>query len=97
MNNKEHLIELSKSLKFKLKSEVEQDILILYDELDRKMKHMKLINTENIEPMTRMDDEPIHFLREDIPGPTLDKQIILNNAPNTFEDFISINRKGKND
>ncbi len=93
MDSKDHLIKLSKSLKFDLKDEVKKEILNLYEDLNKKIINMQKINTDFVEPMVRIDDESISFLRDDIPGETLNKKIILNNAPNTEDGYIVIKKE----
>ena len=60
------LLDSSIELKFENTKEVERQLSILYHELNIDIQKMKKINTNNVSPMTRIDNSPIIFLREDI-------------------------------
>lgn len=93
---KEKLIELSKTIKITPK----QKVIDSLDDLEHKLRnHIDLIEKfeTDAEPMVRVDDQPISFLREDTPGETLNKEDILKNAPQTEGDFIVVPKGGNDD
>ncbi|MGL5205567.1 MAG: Asp-tRNA(Asn)/Glu-tRNA(Gln) amidotransferase subunit GatC [Metamycoplasmataceae bacterium] len=59
--------------------------------IQESMDKIKNINIEGIEPMARIS-KPITFLREDIVGPSLDKQKLLSNAADHNEDYVIMKR-----
>lgn len=67
------------------------------EELEKKLFILHSVDTENVEPMFWPDETPISFLREDEPGETLDRSIILKNAPEVVGNFISLKKGGNND
>ena len=94
-NNK--ILEISNSLKFDANEKVISQIKDLYFNLEKQIELMKLIDTKNVEPMTRVDNNPINFLREDIVGEHLAKDLILKNASSSDKDFVVINKGDSND
>lgn len=95
--NTKRILEVSNSLKFDANDVVIRQIKELYEELELKINLLKKIDTKNVEPMTRIDNTPITFLREDIVGEHLSKTIILSNAPSSDENFVIINNGGSDD
>lgn len=95
--DKNKLREISNSLMFDVKDNVIDEIAELYSDLEKNIVKLKEIDTTNIEPMVRIDSNPISFLREDVVGESLPKDIILNNARNTEGDFVVINKGGSDD
>ncbi|MCK5806768.1 MAG: glutamyl-tRNA amidotransferase [Mycoplasmataceae bacterium] len=92
------LLDSSTELKFENTKEVEKQLTELYDVLSSDIEKMKKINTDNVEPMTRVDNSPINFLREDVvKDESLTKEQLLSNAPSNDEDFIIINNGGSHD
>lgn len=95
--DKNKLKEVSNSLKFEANDEVVKQIEGIYSELEQKIKLLKNINTDNVQPMTRVDNTPISFLREDTVGEPLKKELILQNAPKSDKDFVVIGEEVSND
>ncbi|MGL5204896.1 MAG: Asp-tRNA(Asn)/Glu-tRNA(Gln) amidotransferase subunit GatC [Metamycoplasmataceae bacterium] len=59
--------------------------------IQENMNRIKNINIDNVEPMARIS-KPITFLREDIEGPSLDKEKLLSNATDHNEDYVIMKR-----
>ena len=85
-------------LKFENTKEVERQLSDLFYELSIDIEKMKNINTDNVKPMTRVDNSPINFLREDVVKfESLSKKQLLSNATSHDGDFIIINNGGSHD
>jgi aspartyl-tRNA(Asn)/glutamyl-tRNA(Gln) amidotransferase subunit C len=95
--NKQKIIEISKSLKFKVDDKIAIEIEKTYKEFQEKFEKLKNINTDKVKPMTRIDETPIFFLREDIPKKGLSKEKFLKNAPSKDKNYVVINNKDLND
>ena len=95
--DKNRLKEISGSLKFEVNNEVVSQIESIYIELEKNISKLKKINTDGVVPMTRVNNNPINFLREDIIGSHLPKEVILKNAPKTLGDFVAVNNEVSND
>ena len=89
---KDKLITISDVLKLKNDKALNYSLIKEYEYHAKRINSMKNINTENIEPMVRIDDSETIFLREDIVGKTLDKKIILKNAPIEKNGFIALKK-----
>ena len=94
---KKRILEISNSLKFNINDQAAQEILDSYNEFERLFNKLKKINTDNVEPMTRIDDSRISFLREDKVENTFLKEKFLKNAPNKNKDYIILNKEDLND
>lgn len=92
--DKKKLREISNSLMFDVKENVIDEIAEIYAGLEEKIFRLKEIDTTNVEPMVRIDSNPISFLREDVVGESLPKNVVLENARNTEGDFVVINKGG---
>ena len=95
--DKKKLLNISKSLMFEINEDVANSLEQEFSILENKINKMKSIDTDNINPMTSVDETPITFLREDKVGEALQKDAILNNAPNSDNDFIIINKEAKDE
>ena len=92
------LLSSSLELKFDNTKEIEVQLINLYDVLRTDINKMKMIDTNNIEPMTRVDNSPISFLREDIPeDESLTKEQLLSNASSVDESFVIIKNESDHD
>lgn len=92
------LLDSSNELKFENTKEVDKQLHDLYSELSFDIEKMKKINTDGVIPMTRVDNSPINFLREDVAKEeSLTKEQLLSNAPSSDEDFVIINNGGSHD
>ena len=85
----------------KLHLATQQDVLEAIDkegeELLSQINALKQIDIEGVKPMTRVDETPISFMREDIPGETFAKEKLLANAPETKDGFIVLKKVVSND
>ena len=95
--DKKRILEISNSLKFNINDEAAQEILDSFNEFEKEFNKLKEINTNNIKPMTRIDDSYISFLREDKIKNELSKEDFLKNAPNKDKDYIILNKEELND
>lgn len=91
--NKKRILEISNSLKFNINDKAAQEILDSYNEFEKEFNKLKKINTNNVKPMTRIDDSYISFLREDKVKNKLSKDKFLKNAPNKDKDYIILNKE----
>lgn len=88
---KEELYKIAESLMLKPTEDVVEEILKDWEILQKHIQMMNLINTENIEPMTHINENyQIDFFREDIEDTswTIEKEHILANASESDQDFI---------
>ena len=95
--SRENIKKSALKVKVRLNDSVADVIDQQIEKLDEKLSKLNAINTDNVEPMFWPDETPISFMREDEPGETLDRNIILKNAPETVGNFISLKKGGKND
>lgn len=91
--NKKRILKISNSLKFNINDEAAQEILDSYNEFEKAFNKLKKINTDNVKPMTRIDDSYISFLREDKVENTFSKEKFLKNAPNKDKNYIIVNKE----
>ena len=89
---KDKLIKISDTLKLNNNKSLTDSLIKEYEYHAKRIEAMKKINTDKVEPMVRIDDAETVFLREDTPGETLDKEIILNNAPMKKDGFIALKK-----
>lgn len=59
--------------------------------IQKNMDKIKNINIDDVEPMVRIS-KPITFLREDVEGPSLDKNKLLSNASKHNDDYVIMKR-----
>lgn len=85
----------------KLHLDTQQEVLEAIDKegesLLSQINALKQIDIEGVKPMTRVDETPISFMREDIPGETFDKEKLLANAPEVKDGFIVLKKVVSND
>lgn len=91
--DKNKLKEISNSLKFNATDVVANQILNIADQLEKDLMLLRSFDTSQVKPMSRIDDTPISFLRDDVEASTLSKSDVLNNASEKDDDFIIINSK----
>lgn len=84
-------IHLNTSEEVLKKLEVESEVLL------KKIDHLKSIDVNGIEPMSRIDETPISFLREDVEGEVFPRKFILENAPETVDNYVAIKKVVSND
>lgn len=88
---KEELYKIAESLMLEPTEDVVEEILKDWEILQKHIQMMNLINTENIEPMTHINENyQIDFFREDIEDTSwaIKKEHILANASESDQDFI---------
>lgn len=88
---KAELYKIAESLMLKPTEDVVEEILKDWEILQKHIQMMNLINTENIEPMTHINENyQIDFFREDIEDTSwaIEKKHILANASESDQDFI---------
>ena len=96
--NKKEILNISKSLKFEANEKTQNKLQELMNKIDEQIKHLQSINTNKVKPMSRIDDDPINYLREDSPQKPMLKEDLLQNAPNSDKDFVFIkNERSEND
>lgn len=89
---KEELYKIAESLMLKPTEDVVEEILKDWEVLQKHIHMMSLINTENVEPMTHINENyQIDFFREDIEDTSwaIKKEHILANAFESDQDFIT--------
>ena len=94
MNNKD-IIKIAKFTKLNINKDISNEIKIFYSNLEININKMKKINIDNVEPMTRINNEPISFLREDVvkKEQNISKKYILLNASHSQDDFVVVNNE----
>lgn len=89
---KEDLKSIVKSLQLETNDVVLDDILILWNSLEERLNFLQQIDTNNVKPMTHIDETlKIDFLRDDIVDTSelsLSKKEILSNAKDKNDDYI---------
>lgn len=95
--SRENIKKSALKVKLRINDSVADVIDQQIEKLDEKLFKLNAVNTDNVEPMFWPDETPISFMREDEPGETLDRNIILKNAPEVVGNFISLKKGGKND
>ena len=97
------LVKRAKTIKEKLKSQVKtlhlhtkdqiiNEIVFDWYQFEKRINHLKSINIENIEPMTRIDETAISLLREDVPKAHFKKNLFLQNAPEVEGDYVALRK-----
>ncbi|MGL5733047.1 MAG: Asp-tRNA(Asn)/Glu-tRNA(Gln) amidotransferase subunit GatC [Metamycoplasmataceae bacterium] len=66
---------------------LQEEFYFIQENMDR----IENINIDGVEPMARIS-KPITFLREDIEGPSLEKEKLLSNAADHDEDYVIMKR-----
>ncbi len=88
----EDLIRIAKTLQLNPTQEVLEGLKRDSRKIHQNLESLKSIDIENVEPMFRVDETPISFLREDIPGETFTNEQVLKNASTTKGPFITIKK-----
>ncbi len=88
----EELVKIANTLQLEPTNEVLSGLEKDAVKIEENLKCLKSINVDNVEPMFRVDDTPISFLREDRPGETLTKEQVIKNAKTKTGDFITIKK-----
>ncbi|WGI36527.1 Asp-tRNA(Asn)/Glu-tRNA(Gln) amidotransferase subunit GatC [Mesomycoplasma lagogenitalium] len=87
------IIELAQLLKLIPTEEVISSLEQEFSEIENMLNEFNKINVDNVQPLARLSDVIELNLREDIPeNKEQNKQIILNNASESNEDFVKIER-----
>lgn len=88
---KEKFISMANKILISIDDEVLKLIELEFNFIQENMNKIKEINVDNIEPMSRISP-PITFLREDIVGPSLEKEKLLSNSFKHNEDYVIMKR-----
>ena len=86
------LHEFAKELMFNLSEEQCENLLLEFKAIEKQMEIVTNINTNNIEPLNYPLPIINTLLRSDNVGEPLTCKSILNIAPETEKDYISINQ-----
>lgn len=88
---------VSKKIMIKVNDEVSKKLADDWHHLEKQINKLKSFNTDEVEPMVRIDNNYENFLREDIPGKVLSKEIVLRNAPEKDNNYIIVSKVDEND
>lgn len=91
--DKEKVRQVAKSIMFDIDDKVLDSLTEFFEEHLKAIDDLKSIDTEGVLPMTRIDNTPISFLREDTPEKALDKEKLLSNAGETFKGYVVVPKK----
>lgn len=94
--NKEKVREVAKSIMFDIDDTVLESLTQFFEEHLKDLENLKSIDTESVEPMTRIDNSPISFLRDDVETESLAKEKLLANAKSTQHGYVCIPKKEAN-
>ncbi|QBF34383.1 aspartyl/glutamyl-tRNA amidotransferase subunit C [Mycoplasmopsis phocirhinis] len=93
--DKEKLVNIVKNLLLEPSEDVINQILAEWNLLEHQLKNMQKINTQNVKPLTHINETPlIDFFREDVENTDgfVSKQHILHNAADSDDDYIITSR-----
>ena len=88
---------VSKKIMINVDAEVSKNLAAEWEKLQVQIKKLKSFNTRDVVPMVRINDKPINFMREDIPGESLSKELILQNAPENDNNYIIASKRNDDD
>ncbi|MEA4162673.1 MULTISPECIES: glutamyl-tRNA amidotransferase [unclassified Mycoplasma] len=91
----EKLNQIVKSLMFEPTKEVQEQILLIWKDIQDGIKLLDKLDLLNVKPMERINEQPIlELLREDIEDMSysVSKGNILNNAKEKDSDFILLTK-----
>jgi len=89
---KNNLKEVAKKLMLSTNEEVLEKLQKDFETIESKINKLKSINTDGIKPLTHPNEKPIILFREDIIGKTLDKEVIISNAPTSKDGHVTIEK-----
>ncbi|MGL5617474.1 MAG: Asp-tRNA(Asn)/Glu-tRNA(Gln) amidotransferase subunit GatC [Metamycoplasmataceae bacterium] len=89
--DKEKFILMTKKILIDIDENVLNSLQEEFYFIQENMDSIKNINIDGVEPMARIS-KPITFLREDIEGPSLDKDKLLSNSANHNDDYVIMKR-----
>lgn len=87
---KKDVQELARDIMLELTTNEIESILEIEHEIRQKFAKVTKINTDNVAPMYYPIEETHHFLRPDTISHTVDLKTVLDNAPATSDDLITI-------
>lgn len=90
--NKEEIKKVATSLLFDVTDEVLKDFEEFFEQHLKDLKALEKIDTTGVKPMSFIDETPKTFMRDDVPGESLEKEKLLNNATNKNGDFIILSK-----
>lgn len=86
------LQQFSEDLCFHLDKKQTKALLLEFAVITKQMALVQKIDTNNVLPLDFPFDITSQYLREDVITDTLDKELVLSNAPKVKDDYIVINR-----
>lgn len=86
------LQQFSEDLFFQLDKKQTKALLLEFAVITKQMALVQKIDTNNVLPLDFPFDITSYYLRADIVNDTLDKELVLNNAPKVKGNYIVINR-----
>ncbi len=89
---KNNLKETAKKLMLSTNEQVLKKLEKEFNDINLKISKLKSINTDGIKPLTHPNEKPIVLFRDDVIGSTLDKEIIISNAPTSENGYITIEK-----
>jgi len=89
---KNNLKETAKKLMLSTNEKVLQKLQEDFETIELKISKLKNINTNGIEPLTHPNENSIILFREDVIGETLDKEVIVSNAPTSEGGYVTIEK-----
>ncbi len=95
--DKEKVRQVAKSIMFNIDDSVLDELTEFFIKHLEELENLKSVNTDAVLPMTRIDNAPISFLREDIDGDSLAKDKLLANAGQTHLGYVAISKKDTHD
>lgn len=90
--NKEEIKKIASSLLFDVTEEVLKDFEEFFEQHLQDLKAFEKIDTTGVKPMSFIDETPKTFMRDDVPGKSLEKEKLLNNATNKNDDFVILSK-----
>ncbi|MCP4336323.1 MAG: hypothetical protein GY679_00535 [Mycoplasma sp.] len=90
--NIKKLEEIAYTLKLKPSKDVLDSLRHDSEEIIKNLNMLKEIDVTNIEPMFRIDEKPILFLREDIIEKTFTPEQVIKNSDSSKGNFITITK-----
>ncbi len=88
---KEKLISMTNKILINIDKKVLDSLQDEFYCIQRNMDKIKNIDVTGVEPMARISP-PITFLREDVVGPSLSKEKLLENSFSHNEDYVIMKR-----
>ncbi len=88
---KEKFISMTNKILINIDEKVLNSLQDEFYFIEKNMEKIKNINIDGVEPMARISP-PITFLRDDVVGPSLEKEKLLSNASKHNADYVIMKR-----